>query len=875
LATHQLERAVFSTSRAAEFLDLRALQSQTGQPARRFGDVVLKELLDNALDAAESADRQPEIALAVEVGDEVAKVTVSDNGPGIPPETVAKILDFDRTVSDKAHYRSPTRGAQGNAFKTLLGIPDAFKLGEPVVIEACGVRHEILVHLDPGGQLQVRHDTAPSSRSEGTAVTVPLPVALDIDTRRWLQGMALVNPHATFIERGQSGDPGDAVFYKPSVGDGWSKPVPTNPTSPHHYDAPAMHRLVSSHIGAAQLGSPDMPLGAFLRSFDGLKSTARARLVAAALPGITHLSGFADRQEQVETLLKEMRRHTRAPKPAKLGRVGEDHFRALFDHWYGVEEFWYRRKELLTADGMPWVVEVAAARTHRPGAVHYGMNYSSTFDDPLTRTLLRVKDASAWGGAGWFREADAAPGHANGQLRAAAVHLICPAPSFLDKGKAVLSVGEDVAEMCAEALHGATKTLRVTAEKRKRDALRAARAEHRRTKSAEKEASKKELVFRVLPEAIDLTRGGPAGAPGTLPFSTRSLYYKVRPLLQRYTSKDLDYGHFAQTLVPEYQRLFGQISGLYYEPRGCLYEPHGGQSVPLGTLEVASYKPEKWLYDKILYVEKKGLWPVLRDSRLGDRYDMAIAAGEGYSTEACRELLADAAQHVKIFVLHDADLGGYNIARTLAGATARMPNHQIEVIDLGLTIPAAIELGLPSEAFPRKKALPAELVLNDIEREWFTGRPVGYDEWGNPNEWEGRRVELNAFSSPELIAHIEDGLARHGATAKVIPPQELLVERASGRLREIVTEAVNEVIADLLDVDALVDESFGWASDSVDTDVAVDEVREHLDDNRQLSWKAAVTDLVGQRWSEAEDGMRSRIEESVRSSIQRGEQDAI
>ena len=59
-----VQRTVFSTPRAAEFLETRALQAQTGQPAEAFGDVVIKELIDNALDAAESAGVAPVIDIS-------------------------------------------------------------------------------------------------------------------------------------------------------------------------------------------------------------------------------------------------------------------------------------------------------------------------------------------------------------------------------------------------------------------------------------------------------------------------------------------------------------------------------------------------------------------------------------------------------------------------------------------------------------------------------------------------------------------------------------------------------------------------------------------------------------------------------------------
>src|SRR4051794_30985533 len=126
----KLERTTFETSRAAEYFSADGLVKETSQNPDRFGDVVIKELADNALDAAETKGVGPIVELGYRqrrssAAQGLVKISVSDNGPGIPPKEVEKILNYTTRTSDKAAYRSPTRGAQGNALKTLVGMPHA------------------------------------------------------------------------------------------------------------------------------------------------------------------------------------------------------------------------------------------------------------------------------------------------------------------------------------------------------------------------------------------------------------------------------------------------------------------------------------------------------------------------------------------------------------------------------------------------------------------------------------------------------------------------------------------------------------------------------------------------------------------------------
>jgi DNA topoisomerase VI subunit B len=138
---------------------------------------VLKELVDNALDSAEEAGVAPQIAISVEI--DAGSIGIADNGPGIPAETIADILDYTVRVSSREAYASPSRGAQGNALKTLLAMPFALdgKEGE-TVIEAHGMAHTISFAVDRIRQEpKITHMTSPSSVKNGTHFTLFWPVS--------------------------------------------------------------------------------------------------------------------------------------------------------------------------------------------------------------------------------------------------------------------------------------------------------------------------------------------------------------------------------------------------------------------------------------------------------------------------------------------------------------------------------------------------------------------------------------------------------------------------------------------------------------------------------------------------------------------------
>src|SRR4029077_13066988 len=161
-----------------EFCTRRELVNQTGHDIPEWPEVVLKELIDNSLDACEEAETPPVISIAVNDG----SIIIEDNGPGIPTKTIDGVLDYSVRVSSREAYCSPTRGAQGNALKTIL--PMAYVLDErrgeeasgETIIEAHGIAHHIAFAVDHIRQEpKIRHTTKPSSVVRGIRITVMLP----------------------------------------------------------------------------------------------------------------------------------------------------------------------------------------------------------------------------------------------------------------------------------------------------------------------------------------------------------------------------------------------------------------------------------------------------------------------------------------------------------------------------------------------------------------------------------------------------------------------------------------------------------------------------------------------------------------------------
>ena len=356
-----LERATFETNRALEYFSEKELTAQIGFERDLWPLAILRELIDNSLDAAESV-AAPEITVST-LDDQIV---VADNGPGIPATIIERSLDYLVRVSNKAYYVSPTRGQMGNALKVVWAAPFVSTGGGIIEVISQGRHHRIEVELDRIAQApRLTHTSVPTDVNSGTVVKIawtdstrllhraPGKIYNNSQTAPELvAAFAVFNPHATFIL--------DGTRHERTVTD-WSKWRPDQPTSAHWYTDETLRDLIAAYINRERHGGPARTVREFVSEFRGLSSTVKQKTVTESWAGKRlheFISGGDIDPGFVAELLTRMKANSTPPPPKALGRIGEDHLKA----WIlaqGVAENSIHYATKAAIDGLPYVVEVA------------------------------------------------------------------------------------------------------------------------------------------------------------------------------------------------------------------------------------------------------------------------------------------------------------------------------------------------------------------------------------------------------------------------------------------------------------------------------------------------------------------------------------
>jgi hypothetical protein len=355
----------------------------------------------------------------------------------------------------------------------------------------------------------------------------------------------------------------------------------------------------------------------------------------------------------------------------------------------------------------------------------------------------------------------------------------------------------------------------------------------------EPRTTQKEAAWSVMEAAYKAASG-----PRRLPATARQIFYQARPKIMALTDdKELQYGYFSQTLLPDYIEEHGVDWNVVYDARGNFEEPHTNRRIGCGTVEVGNYlravrKPKvapagfddagvsvvgpSGGFSGVLFTEKEGFNPLFKAVDLANRYDLMTISTKGVSVTSARRLI-DAVcgkAGLPLFVLHDFDVAGFMILGTLQRDTRRYRfDRDFEVIDLGFRLE---HIG----GLEREPAAASKTAQHVLRRQLAENGAVGPEIDILLNE----RVELNAMPSDDFIATIERQLDAYGLK-KVVPSEDVLAETyREFRRSEQLRERFEEMEAEFDDEDE---------DEAVPTKLA-DKVRAVLKKHVDLRWDDAV-----------------------------------
>jgi hypothetical protein len=374
---------------------------------------------------------------------------------------------------------------------------------------------------------------------------------------------------------------------------------------------------------------------------------------------------------------------------------------------------------------------------------------------------------------------------------------------------------------------GKSWTRQIKAEERSYGARR-----YRHTMFKEARVSLKEICFEHMERAWNKASGG------GLPTHWRQVFYVMRQICDEHPQSDRPLRDTTfKNIFEEYLEQHYPGWNVLYGARGVFKEPHAAVNdtgLAMSTANVGKYLsagtpsprierirprfPTRGARNRIsavLICEKEGFDDLLQHEGIPNRYDLALMSTKGISARAARDLAVGLG--VPCFTLHDMDKNGFVMAAGFPFAT-----------DLGIHMEDVEEWGLAPESQYHQNPGQTERTL--------------IRNGASPDEAEfianGQRVELNMFTSDQLVEYVEGKLQEHDVE-KVIPDQETLEQ---GWERAYMARRINDLIDHIYEhgTGELEVEEMRPMPDNM-----ADRIRGQFDEDDTQSWDEALWVIVG------------------------------
>ncbi|GEM_PF-1430542 len=752
-----------------EYFEKSGLQEIIGMPPDRWNNIIVKELIDNSLDELDKKKDEKEIRI-ISCYNHFA---ISDSGRGFSEELLDEIYDFSKYVSSKL-YRKVSRGMRGNALKTIIGIcyinnyhlhfvtADRGKITYIPNRERIGMRNlnnafeKVIEETDFPKGIHIYGDF--------------LGERLSYNVEKYIHEYRVVNPDIKFTFHGD--DPPPYIMVHRNLPDIHSI---------HWYDLQSFAEQVAS-VAARY---PDRTTKSFLSDYYKVKKIT---------PGLTipKFIGRLESQKDAHVMIKNihdaLKRNSKTVSPDFLKRysIGNKMAKSIYGEnyiKYGCGQGTYEKN----GAQIPFFIEAVLSVAEDDNSIVTAINNTITYGAcPLKFNIENVgfeknflNRALSLKGVFSLGDVIDQTGFMTGEGYKLLIQLITPYLEFYDKSKANINVEEMkgvILKVIQPLVIHALKAMKRTA--RSHNSLSGDISGKKI-----KKRSKINLMYEYFAEGARLATGD-----WRYPTTARQVFYAVRKLIINNHGISLnkyDSGKFTQDVLTKmFEENPDFEDKIFFEQRGVYIDPEEGGEMPISTrnvnsflykvnnrtecrlsLDAGAYSSSKLRIEyplelgttAVLFIEKQGFKEALERSGIADELGLKLILSQGYSTRNIKKMIEGfLSRGVAVYVLHDCDFDGINIKnRIIEGSkTYRKP---LEAIDIGLSYRDIVEYRKLDDAEIYESQKSYENMYESMskeEQQFFWPKKKTRKDKDGKTIYSYRRVELNAYTMPELLSHI-------------------------------------------------------------------------------------------------------------------------
>lgn len=630
------QQIVYETADWQLFMSLATLPQKAGCQPRDLSNIILKELVDNALDAG--------AGVSLNYAD--GAWTVADDGPGLDPAEVPRLFAVNRPLRSSKLRRLPLRGMLGNGLRVVVGAVAA--TDGVLTVETRG--HRLILE---------------TCRQTGQTIVVsdePVP---------WASGLT-VRISSEWVDRR------DGILARSSIALSGVGKTYTGPSSPWWYGIKDLVRIFSD------VTPVHCTVGTICQSFGlSLDDDRPARALD---------------QEQTAAVLESLRTASKPIPPEDLGFIGKD-CNPGWAQYDGDVSYARRAGTTTTQAGahIPYVVEVWVSCSR---SIHKGQgSVRTTTIINRSVTVAQINATSSPGsiainGCGLSRWVHG-PGTGHYVVF---VSVIAPYVQLATDGKepSLAPFSEAIAETLRKACGAAHRAMeRPDRAVSIKEAAWSVMVEAYRIASGDGRypANARQIMYAARPDILRLT--GKSELDDA--YFTQTLLPDYVAEHGKETEWDVAFDARGSFIEPHTGR---EVRLGTIDVRAYLGErPALGPVADLTGSERYPTTGPKHRYSAILFIEKEGFTPLLQAARIAERFDIAIMSSKGMSTTAARLLLDRLAPKIEtILVMHDFDVSGFSIFGTLHTDGRRYSfKNDLPIVDIGLRLTDVQQLGLQSE----------------------------------------------------------------------------------------------------------------------------------------------------------------------------------